>query len=155
MAMPTRNPTESKPKRKFFTVEEANSTLPLVRAIVTDIVKQTREVQELRDRLAAIRRDPRRSADDVYSEELAHSEAELEAEKTKLVELIDELAKLGIELKSPDGLCDFPSLRDGRVVYLCWRLGEPEVMHWHELDAGFSGRQPLDRSPSKSPQPTF
>ncbi len=153
--MPTINPAESKAKRKFFTVEEANSTLPLVRAIVADVVRQTREVQDLRDRLSSIRRDPRRSANDIYSQELAHSEAELEAEKAKLVELIDELARLGIELKSPDGLCDFPSLRDGRVVYLCWRLGEPEVMHWHELDAGFSGRQPLERQASKSPQPMF
>jgi hypothetical protein len=152
--MPTMNPAEPKPKKKFFTVEEANNTLPLVRAIVTDIVRQTRGVQDLRARLSAIRRDPRRPAADVYSEELAHSEAELAAEESSLAELIDELGRLGIELKGPDGLCDFPSLRDGRVVYLCWRLGEPEVMHWHELDAGFGGRQPLER-PAKSPLPTF
>ncbi len=151
--MPTMNPAEPKPKKKFFTVEEANNTLPLVRAIVSDIVRQTRGVQELRARLSAIRRDPRRP-DDVYSEEIAHSEAELAAEESSLAELIDELGRLGIELKGPDGLCDFPSLRDGRVVYLCWRLGEPEVMHWHELDAGFGGRQPLER-PAKAPQPTF
>jgi hypothetical protein len=149
------NPVESKAKRKFFTVEEANSTLPLVRAIVGDIVRKYSEVKELRERLSAIRRDPRRPADDVYSEELAHSQAELEAEESSLSSLIDELARLGIELKGPDGLCDFPSLRDGRVVYLCWRLGEPRVMHWHELDAGFSGRQPLEPAAVKSPQPTY
>jgi hypothetical protein len=148
------NPADSKPKKKFFTVEEANNTLPLVRAIVGDIVRQTRGVQDLRGRLSAIRRDPKRPTDDIYSEELAHSEAELTAEESSLAELIDELGRLGIELKGPDGLCDFPSLRDGRVVYLCWRLGEPEVMHWHELDAGFGGRQPLERQ-AKSPQPTF
>jgi hypothetical protein len=153
--MPSTNPVESKAKRKFFTVEEANSTLPLVRAIVGDIVQKYREVKELRERLSAIRRDPRRPAADVYSEELAHSQAELEAEESSLSSLIDELARLGIELKGPDGLCDFPSLRDGRVVYLCWRLGEPRVMYWHELDAGFAGRLPLEPSATKSPQPTY
>lgn len=50
---------------------------------------------------------------------------------------------LGVELKGFDGLCDFPSQRDGREVYLCWRLGEPEVHYWHELHTGFAGRQPL------------
>lgn len=153
--MPSTNPAESKARRKFFTVEEANNTLPLVRAIVADIVRKYREVKDLRERLAAIRRDPRRPADDVYSEELAHSQTELESQESALSGLIDELARLGIELKGPDGLCDFPSLRDGRVVYLCWRLGEPAVLHWHELDAGFSGRQPLEPSSAKSPQPTF
>lgn len=152
--MPSMNPAESKRKRKFFTAEEANNTLPLVRKIVSDIVSKYREVHDLRERLSSIRRDPKKPADDVYSEELAHSQAELATEEAKLAQLIDELVRLGIEPKGPDGLCDFPSLRDGRVVYLCWRLGEPSVSHWHELDAGFAGRQPLEPSPSKSPQPT-
>ena len=49
----------------------------------------------------------------------------------------------GDETACPEGLVDFPSRLDGRTVFLCWRLGEPEVLHWHELDAGFAGRQPL------------
>lgn len=154
--MPSTNPAEPKPKQKFFTVEEANNTLPLVRAIVSDIVRQYQAVQSLRERLSSLRRDKRRPTQDVYSEEIAHSQAEHEAEEARLVALIDELKSLGIEMKGPDsGLCDFPSLRDGRVVCLCWRLGEPQVMHWHEVDAGFAGRQPLNPSPTKSPQHTF
>ena len=48
-------------------------------------------------------------------------------------------------LKDPrTGLVDFRSVRDGRVVYLCWRLGEDRIRYWHDLDAGFAGRQPLD-----------
>ena len=51
---------------------------------------------------------------------------------------------LGVEPKGAvDGLVDFPSMMDGRIVFLCWKLGEAEVTHWHELDAGFSGRQSL------------
>jgi len=65
--------------------------------------------------------------------------------------LIAELAELGVELKGlPNGLCDFPSLRDGREVYLCWLLGEAEVLHWHELDAGFAGRQLLVAAPVRA-----
>ena len=53
--------------------------------------------------------------------------------------------KAGIEIKDPaTGLIDFPSLRDGRVVYLCWRMDEENITHWHETNAGFSGRQPLE-----------
>ena len=55
-----------------------------------------------------------------------------------------ELADLGIALKDRRlGLVDFPSELGGRQVWLCWRLGEPEVQFWHDLDAGFAGRQPL------------
>lgn len=54
------------------------------------------------------------------------------------------LADRAIEVKDPErGLIDFRSERDGRVVYLCYLLGEPDLLYWHELDAGFAGRQPL------------
>jgi hypothetical protein len=56
-----------------------------------------------------------------------------------------EIEKLGVEVKDPaTGLMDFPALRDGDVVYLCWRYGEPCVGFWHPLETGFTGRQPLD-----------
>ncbi len=130
-------------KRKYFTVEEANKALPLVTMIVTDIVRQCRAVEDLQQRLAGVTREPKRPANDLYSEELAQSQAELDAEEAKLDSYMEELKRLGVELKGPDGLCDFYSMMDGREVFLCWRLGEPEVSHWHELDAGFAGRQPL------------
>ena len=134
--------------KKLFTVEEANKALPLVRAIVGDIVRQYRAVSELQARLSAVRVDRKRPARDPYSEELAQSQAELETEEQTLRGYVEELSKLGVELKGPDGLCDFPSLRDGREVYLCWRLGEPEVVYWHEQHAGVAGRQPLNAQPS-------
>lgn len=136
-------PKSLRPKKKYFTVEEANKALPLVKAIVSDIVRQNRTVTELQQRLSAVVTEHRRPSSDPYTEELAHSQAELESEQSKLEGYIDELTKLGVELKGDDGLCDFYSLMDGREVYLCWRLGEPEVSHWHELNAGIAGRQPL------------
>jgi hypothetical protein len=58
-------------------------------------------------------------------------------------EYVDELAKLGVDLKDPEtGLVDFPCFHQGREVSLCWRLGEEKVEHWHEVQAGFSKRQP-------------
>src|SRR4051812_43931377 len=135
-------------KRRYFTVDEANKTLPLVKVIVTDIVHQFRVVNDLKLRLSAVLNERRRPSSDPYSEELAHTQSELEAEEEKLAGFIDELTKLGVELKGADGLCDFYSLMDGREIYLCWRLGEPQVMHWHELDAGVAGRKPLGAQPS-------
>ena len=83
-------------------------------------------------------------ANDVYAEELAHVQQELEKDGEQLREYVRELEVLGVEPKSgPEGLVDFPAVLDGRIVYLCWKLGEPEVLHWHELDAGFAGRQSL------------
>ena len=110
-----------------------------------DIVRQYRLVEGLQQRLSTVLTDRRRPSDDLYSEELAQSQNELETEEDKLRTYIEELKNLGVELKSEEGLCDFRSMMDGREVYLCWRLGEPEVMYWHELDAGFAGRQRLTK----------
>jgi hypothetical protein len=59
--------------------------------------------------------------------------------------LLEQVERAGIVLRDVDrGLVDFPSLRDGREVYLCWELGEDEITHWHDLETGFGGRQPLE-----------
>lgn len=131
--------------KKYFSVEEANRRLPLVKPIVADIVEQFRVVEDLRERLAATRRPHRTtSLNDAYTEELAVSRAQLEEEESKLHGYLAELSDLGIEFKDPrKGLVDFPSIVEGREVLLCWMLGEPEVAYWHEADAGFAGRQSL------------
>lgn len=129
---------------KLFTPEEANASLPLVRAIVEDLRRLCREVIERRERLSFLleRRGP--AGQDPYQEELSQVEEELERDSVRLQEYVDELRQLGIEPKSPiDGLVDFPAMLDGRLVYLCWKVGEPEVLYWHDLEAGFQGRQPL------------
>src|SRR5262249_31795751 len=94
-------------KHKYFTVEEANKALPLVRMILSDIVRQYRVVEDLQQRLSMVSRERRRHSTDLYTEELAQSQAELEAEETKLASYIEELKRLGVEFKGPDGLCDF------------------------------------------------
>lgn len=130
--------------RKLFTVESANAVLPLVKAITSDLVQLSREVIERRERLALLAAGRSGKGKDLYSEELAQIDEELEKDTERLYGYVEELRELGVEPKNgPDGLVDFPSMMDGRVVFLCWKLGEPEVLHWHELDAGFRGRQSL------------
>jgi hypothetical protein len=128
----------------LFTIEEANAALPLVRAIAADLARLSREVIERRERLAHLAAGRRKDAADPYSQELAEMEAELEHDARQLNEYVEELLAIGVEPKNgPEGLVDFRSEMDGREVYLCWKLGEPEILYWHELDAGFAGRQPL------------
>ena len=142
--MAAQNPVEA--TTKFFTVEEANRSLPLVKAIVGDIVRQFEVVNSRKQSLIALKNLRRRPGApiDAYAEETSRSQADLEAEEVHLDAYITELTRLGVRLKGFDGLCDFPSLRDGREVHLCWRLEEPSVRYWHEVNAGYAGRQPLE-----------
>jgi hypothetical protein len=129
---------------KLFTVEEANAMLPLVRAITGDMVVLARDVVERRERLNQINDHRESSSRDPYGDEVAQIEQELEKDIERLNEYARELIQLGVEPKgATEGLVDFPSKIDGRIVYLCWRYGEPEVLFWHAVDGGFAGRQPL------------
>ena len=125
---------------QHFTVEHANKTLPLVRKIVEDVVDQHRRWREtiLELDLASQAGEPDESP---RVEELVRQARDLSRE---LDGYQRELRDLGVQLKDPRlGLVDFPSEIGGRTVLLCWRLGEPEVQFWHEVNAGYAGRQPL------------
>jgi len=127
---------------KLFTQESANRTLPLVRRIVEDIVVQFSRWQTRVREFELVSVSNSIASPDPRAAELEREVAGLAAE---LEHFQRELAALGVEFKDyVQGLVDFPSERDGRTVYLCWRLGEPAVEFWHEIDAGFAGRQPLD-----------
>ena len=76
--------------------------------------------------------------------ELAALHAELARRATELAGIVEDIQELGAIVKDLDsGLVDFPSVRDGEEVLLCWRLGEGEIAYWHGLEDGFAGRQPL------------
>lgn len=125
-----------------FTVEQATQTLPLVRRIVEDVVLSVARWQERVREFELVSATVSASAPDPRATELERETSVLAAEVDRFVA---ELTALGIEMKDyAMGLVDFPSERDGRPVYLCWRLGEPSVQYWHEVDAGYSGRRPLD-----------
>jgi hypothetical protein len=124
---------------KLFTVEEANALLPTVRGIVG-------RIQRTYARVSAAQEQARLAAAGA-----AHGGGGMEggsAYVTSLSELAEasgELEELGVQLKDyTRGLIDFPTMREGRVVLLCWQMGEgDELEWWHDLEAGFAGRQPL------------
>ena len=139
--MAVKKPAQGK---KYFTVTEANATLPLVRAIVRDITELARDLRERHERLARVRPSQRGTLGEAYQEELQQVQAEFDRDQERMQEYEQELKNLGRRaeglLHRPDR---FPRWMDDHEVYLCWRLGEAEVAHWHELDAGFAGRQKL------------
>lgn len=129
---------------KLFTVDQANATLPLVRKIVADVV---REHAAWRAKILELDL----AASTVHAETPQADPERLEREVQERAREISgfqrELGALGIELKDPRlGLVDFPSENNGRRILLCWRLGEPEIQFWHEVDGGYAGRQPLEPS---------
>jgi hypothetical protein len=126
---------------QYFTVEQANRTLPLVRKIVEDVVQQHKRWRETNLELDLVSSAARPTDTRARAEELEHLAQTLARE---LDGYQRELEELGIQLKDRRlGLVDFPSEIGGRTVLLCWRLGEPEVQFWHEIDAGYAGRRPL------------
>jgi hypothetical protein len=130
--------------KKYFTPAAANATLPLVRAIIRDVTELARELRERHESLAGALSAKRGGLSDAHQEELLEAQRELERGQDRMRDYERELQQLGVELKDYFiGLIDFPCRMDGREVYLCWRLGEPEVAHWHELNAGFAGRRKL------------
>ena len=128
---------------RLFTLEEAERTLPLVRRIVADLVDAYPGWRAGVARYEALGLEARPESGET-AEMLA-----VRDEVASLAERIDgylrELDRIGCVFKGFDaGLVDFRSLREDRPVYLCWRLGEERITHWHDIDGGFDGRQPID-----------
>lgn len=128
---------------KIFSVTEAEVTLPLVRRIVQDL---TQEYPRWR---AAVADYEVLSAGARAGEGEPSDLSELHGTVMEHAELINaylkELEQIGCVFKGfENGLVDFYALRDDRLVFLCWRLGEDHITHWHEVDAGYAGREPID-----------
>lgn len=85
-------------------------------------------------------------------QELVRKKNEREQSMARLEEVVGEIQETGCVVKDVDeGLVDFPTLRDGREVYLCWKLGEKRIEYWHGMDEGFAGRKPLDEGSGEEP----
>lgn len=123
-----------RPGRKYFTVDEANRSLAYVGRIVEDVVRVYADVQDLRRRID-------HPAEGQAVDEL---ERRYESAMDELSGFVDELHIVGVELKDFEkGLVDFPAVHREREIYLCWKRGEQAITHWHEIDAGYAGRQPV------------
>ncbi len=130
-------------ERRHFTPASANATLPLVSRIVDDLMTLH---PQWRQAVSAFELE--QDAATTEETEVARDARMLAGRLAGEIEsCLHELEQVGCLFRGFDeGLVDFPAIHDGREVYLCWRLGEGEVSHWHEVDAGFPGRQPLDSS---------
>jgi hypothetical protein len=124
---------------KLFTIQEANALLPSVRVILAKIQRAHRRLTLYRDEARKAAQAAEQGGGGI-EQGVAYA-----AVLTELTSEMTELDTLGVQLKDFErGLIDFPSLRDGRVVLLCWQLGEgDELEWWHDVDAGFAGRTPL------------
>ncbi len=119
---------------KRFSLKEAIRTLPLVKRIVADIVRTHAQAAKCRKQVELLD----------GGKELIQAQKDLDFAVEHLQDFVNELSAVGAELKDFDtGLIDFVGRHDGRDVCLCWKLGEETITHWHELDAGFSGRKPV------------
>jgi hypothetical protein len=129
---------------RHFTPEEANALLPRIRPLAESMVASRHRLAGVEARRAALLERIAGNGGDLGPGDLAELTAEVEAESAALARAVRELSALGVQVKDLDrGLVDFPSLRDGDEVLLCWQLGEDEVAFWHGVDDGFAGRQPL------------
>lgn len=136
--------TPADPPLKLFTLQEANALLPRMREIVgrlQEIFVQFRQYAEGESYPAPLQRS------NGYPKPAPASLPqlrEIQSLRDEAESLIKAVVDLGVALKDIEqGLVDFPSERDGRIVYLCWKYDEDEVRFWHDLDTGFAGRQPL------------
>jgi len=149
---PKQRVSPSRPLRRF-TLEQANRSLPLVKRIVADIVQTHAVASNLRQTMdAATPADSGGVQRDLGQRDLGQrdlgqrdlGQRDLDRAIDRLERLVDELNEVGAELKDyQSGLVDFVGLHEGRDVYLCWKLGEESITHWHELSAGFAGRKPV------------
>lgn len=129
---------------RHFTAEEANAALAEVRPLVERLVAKRREHLAALARQEKLEGKIRGNGGGMPPAALAAAAAEVDGLERRLAKLVDEIAARGAQVKDLDeGLIDFPALRRGETVLLCWRLGEDEIRYWHRVEDGFAGRRPL------------
>ena len=131
---------------KTFTFEEAQSLLPVLESLLKRAIDGKRAADEIEGELSDLgRRIYVSGGMKVDVAEVGKQRAEMEARLELVRESLSEIDSIGVQVKDIEsGLLDFPCRMDDQVVLLCWRMGEPGIEHWHTVEAGFQGRQPLD-----------
>ena len=123
---------------RYFTLSEANETLNTIRPLVD-------QIQAIRQKVLSSQPDIWSALEKSVGNGGNRSLSLLIEDFEQLDALVHSILELGVLIKDINtGLLDFPALREGREVYLCWQYGEGEIAFWHEVDTGFAGRQPID-----------
>ena len=122
---------------RLFTVDEANALLPTIIPLVERVL-------EARQRLGAAASDLEKVMRQASGNGGSREASQAALDMAVIVESIEKIEALGCQVKDfESGLIDFPAERNGRTVLLCWKYGEERVEWWHDMDAGFAGRQLL------------
>ena len=129
----------------YFNLQQANELIPRLEEIFEAIAPMRRRARGLLEEIAAAEGRLRGNGGGGVGDEVERSRRQLEETVEAIQGRLEEVQSRGILIRSLDtGLVDFPTLEEGREIYLCWRSGEREVAYWHETDTGFAGRQPID-----------
>jgi|SRR6516225_3481126 hypothetical protein len=140
---------------RYFNRNEAEELLPWIAPELEQVRKRKHTADRLNQELAqAAARIMVLGGSIPSHQELAKKRAESLRLIAQLQQAIDKIQETGCVVKDVDeGLVDFPSLRQGREVYLCWKLGEERIAYWHGMEEGFAGRKPLDDSSREDETP--
>jgi hypothetical protein len=129
---------------RYFTAEEANETLALVRPLAEELVSHRRALLAAEERKADLDRRIAGNGEALDARDLVDLEARITREAAELASCVVRIQDLGVLVKDLDrGLVDFPALRGDEEVLLCWQVGEDEIAYWHGLEEGYAGRKPL------------
>src|SRR5579864_18534 len=131
---------------KTFTLDEAQSLLPVLESLLKRAIDGKRAAEEVETELSELSRRIYLSGGmRVNLPQVANQRAEMEGHLQRVRESISEIDSIGVQVKDLDtGLLDFPFRLDEDIVLLCWRMGESTIEHWHTVESGFQGRQPVD-----------
>lgn len=128
---------------KLFTAEEANLLLPELTILLQDLMLRKRQIEDKQVEIDSLEIIADENTPKVRSELLLRSSEfnEMVNEFNQHIKKVDDTGAVLKDLEA--GLIDFFGTQDGRVVFLCWKLGEPKVEHWHEVEGGFANRKPI------------
>ena len=131
---------------KTFTIDEAQSLLPVLESLLKRAIEAKQAAEQVESELSELARRIYLSGGmKVDSNSVARQRADMDAHLKLARESIAEIDAIGVQVKDLEaGLLDFPYRLDDQVVLLCWRMGETAIEHWHTVDSGFQGRQPVD-----------
>ncbi|HZL51904.1 MAG TPA: DUF2203 domain-containing protein [Terracidiphilus sp.] len=131
---------------KTFTIDEAQSLLPVLESLLKRAIEGKQAAEQVESELSELARRIYLSGGmKVDSNSVARQRADMDAHLKLARESIAEIDAIGVQVKDLEaGLLDFPYRLDDQVVLLCWRMGETAIEHWHTVDSGFQGRQPVD-----------
>ena len=131
---------------KTFTLDEAQSLVLVLESLLKRAIEAKQAADAVESELSDLARRIYLSGGmRVDTAKVARQRAEIETHLKLARESIAEIDSIGVQVKDIDaGLLDFPCNLDGEVVLLCWRMGETSIEHWHTMDSGFQGRQPVD-----------